>query len=452
MSHFLARRAGAAAPALQFIAQTLAGLSLWLLTLAVSSAAHAELASLGALLPVSEGTRALNILAHQDDDIGIMPALSEVLADGGSVLTVYLTAGDAAFGCQSYVVGRERGIKQAYERLAGLAPGGDHWQPDQLLQLGEKQLRLVAMRTRPIALLFVGIANSPLFSANALLRLWTGEVTQVSTFPDTRVGTPPGASDRYTRAQLLDTLGELITAYQPTQLSLLDSTGVWPASVPFEHPEHVASGLFGLAALQQVGGARPFRIYRGYNVQFEPANESAADLLLKQQTFDAYWPHDRKICRTFLTDVCPTGPRHNLQLCDDPVGTYGSLWTRDYSITSVRGRSGRVRGPSGLCFDAGLAAAGSALTLSTCDANRTAQRLALELDGTIRLDGTWLCITRQSALVLEPCTGTLDQQFTLTSDGKLRGPDASCMRDTASTLSLTSCSADTNQRGFALLE
>lgn len=408
--------------------------------------------------PISSPRRLLSIVAHEDDDLGLQsPSLARAVAAGSAVRTVYLTSGDAGFGCESYVVGRERGIRLAYERMLGLS-AGEHWQPDTLLELAGKHVRLVTMKAHPVSLVFVGLANAALVDPNKLLALWSRQVASLTTIPDARRA---GHVDTYDREQLIELLRALIVDYRADELYTLDSSRIFPPDLPSDHVDHVASALFALAARQRAEVAGGLTQFRGYNILLEPANLSPEESALKEQIFDTYWPHDAKICRGALTtDVCRGGGGPNLQVCDDRDLVYDGFVPRQYGASALLGRTGVVRGAGGsgelACLTAKGRDPGSALELAPCTGDES-QRFVLRAHGGITAyDGT-LCVSAQGEssgpLLLQPClAGARTQQLLLTGDGRLRGPDATCVRVEQVTPSVVDCDGLPAKPGFALEE
>ena len=98
---------------------------------------------------------AMNIVAHQDDDLLFQsPALISAIRDGLCVRTVYVTAGDANDSAD-YWTSRENGVKAAYAQLAGVA---NTWTTT---DAG------IAGHPIPVATLDRGIENLPGFHAVA---------------------------------------------------------------------------------------------------------------------------------------------------------------------------------------------------------------------------------------------------------------------------------------------
>jgi LmbE family N-acetylglucosaminyl deacetylase len=413
-----------------------------------------------------DGARTLQIVAHEDDDLGLMlPTLQYTIASGATVETVFLTAGDAGFGngyptdsqapsCQSYWQGREEGIKQSYAKMAGLATSAP-WTTT-MRTFNGRLVRQLQLNGKPVFLLFMGLPNPPLEATASLLNLWQGVATSLQTVRDSRL-TP---RQTYSREDLIVTLTQIIADFAPQHINTLDSTRIYQEALPYEHPDHVASALFALAAKQRWATTHTTRMYRAYNIMFEAENLSSADEASKTAIWNTYWPNDKKICTTGQADVCAGNPT-NIQTCDDSAIVYDFQQSRLYTIGTVQGVAGLIRGPasgsSRLCLKASALSAGSAVLLATCDPASPQQQWQLRKDDTLRASAT-LCATstfspgaRNTALTLQTCgTNLASQKFALDTAGKLRGPDATCVEASGTALTTRECSNASGQLSWAL--
>lgn len=402
----------------------------------------------------SYGVRTLNIVAHQDDDIlGLNPNLAYTVAKGVTVRTVYVTAGDAGFGCQGYWVGREHGMKLFYEKMAGMTPGTGVWTEAPLV-LGGKTMRLLSLTGKPISLVFMGLPNQDV----SVRELWSGAIPSLPTVPDTRL-----PNQTYTRAELIETLRLLMVNFDARHVNTLDSSKVWGDSLPFDHPDHVGTGLFALAAKERYTTQHTAAMHRMYNSVFEANNLSAQDTQLRTDLFAVYYPHDRKICTTGTADVCPEPHITNTQSCDDPNVLYTNFYPFFYPIDFAYGTSGMLRAPAltdgtPQCLKANADTAGSALVRAACDPASALQHWQLRKDGTLRHVGSGRCAsstfaagTRGAGVTLQSCVaGATSQKFSLTTVGQLRGPDATCVQGAGASLTVQECSNNAQQRSWSL--
>jgi hypothetical protein len=293
---------------------------------------------------------------------------------------------------------------------------------------------------------FIGLPNPALFSSDppegAIQKLWLRQVSEVSTLPyDGRSGI-----DRYNREQLIETLRALMVEFAPQDVRVLDASQQQIPIYPFEHIDHMGSAMFATAAFQRYAKADALTFYPLYSVQFFAENLSPSTTQLRRDMFNAYRPFDAKMCSTTLTTICSV-----LTNCD-PIDIYEAFWPRSYPVDTVRGSSKQLRSPSGLCLETN----GSTVRLAFCDVARSAQRWTLERGGVVRNAATSQCLAATSAnagtaLSQSTCTRNAAQQFYLTSQGQLRGPDATCVRDGLGPVTLAECAVDLFQLGWKLL-
>jgi LmbE family N-acetylglucosaminyl deacetylase len=226
----------------------------------------------------------LTVVAHQDDDLlFINPAVSDDIAAGRCVVTVFVTAGDAGLG-RSYWQRREQGPMAAYAAMAG-SPA--RWQEDTVVVAGRSLTRRTLSGTR-ISLLFLRLPDAhsdPRHHQESLQRLWLGEIPTVRSL-DT--GTP------YTRKALIKTLSTLMDRYQPDEIRTLDYAHPYGDG---DHTDHHTVGYFTYAA--QAGYPTPHRIsgYLGYGVAARPPNLTDPVRDEKLAVFLTYAPNDRRVCQ-----------------------------------------------------------------------------------------------------------------------------------------------------------
>jgi hypothetical protein len=380
--------------------------------------------------------RALYIVAHQDDDLNLMnPDMMNDLAQGAAVQTVYLTSGDAGFTCPAYTQGREAGVKVAYAQILAVP---NVWDESELALPG-KLIRLLSLRGTRLRLAFVGLHNSGLFERGLpdLEQLWNGKIP----FAESRLYDGRSRSDRYTRAELIDTLAHIMAEFAATHINTLDSSGLQPLVWPFDHSDHVHSALFGLAAAQRYT-AVPVGMYRAYNFAFEQENVAPALAATKLAAFQAYSRHDGKICNTPTTTIC------NMEApCDDP-SLYAGYDKRQYRVIVYQNVRGVLRGPMGQCLQADFSSARA--LLAPCEPMNPAQHWRVGTDQSVRHAYSALCLSvtpvvRGAPVGLSPCSGELGQRFVLTAHTQLRGPDATCVQAEGGRLTIEECTLDGRQ-------
>jgi LmbE family N-acetylglucosaminyl deacetylase len=375
--------------------------------------------------------RVFNMVAHPDDDLGLMnPDLLFAIERGARVQTVIMTAGNAAFACLDYAAGREAGMKEAYALMAGRE---NRWS-ESTLRIAGHSMRRVTLEDSEISLVFLGLSDDLSYQ---LRRLWQGDDERISTWPDAR-----RPAETYTRDELVSVLLELLRAFDPTQVHTNDASLLYPQFFPFDHPDHAHAGLFSLLALEAYEKHPPLRMYRAYNIQFDPANVPSETAERTWHVFETYFAHDAKVCSGLATTICDTPTE-----CNDPNLFYVSMKARQYSIGMVRGSS-TLQGPLATCLERSA----GAVVAGTCPGASVLWRL--ESDDTVRDIAGEQCISAPldpaGTLRMAPCIGSPNQRFRVTERGQLRGPGARCAQVSGDKLTLAACADVKAQLGFVL--
>jgi LmbE family N-acetylglucosaminyl deacetylase len=229
-------------------------------------------AGMPATLQVAPGERLLVVAPHPDDEtIGAGGLVQRVLARGGSVRIVVLTAGD--------------GYVQAVARGAGR--GGAR--PGDYLAYGERRLResRAAVRAlgggRRVRLEVLGFPDGgllPLLKAH-----WPRRRPERS--PTTRRERPPygEAVDRRVRYDGEDLERELAAVLRETRPTIVVFPD--PADV---HPDHRAAGLFTLLALRAAAPESPWPRLLAYLVHWPDWPPGWRDAALDPTTRDGLTP------------------------------------------------------------------------------------------------------------------------------------------------------------------
>jgi LmbE family N-acetylglucosaminyl deacetylase len=228
--------------------------------------------------------RSLNVVAHQDDDLlFINPAVSDDIASGRCVVTVFITAGDAGRRA-AYWRGREMGAMAAYAAMADVP---NEWFEDTMLVAGHRVARLSLMHTK-IVLLFLRLPDAkgnPVRPGESLQGLWRGQIRTIGALD---------SAERYTRTGLIHTLTSLMDAYQPDEIRTLDYEGSYGDG---DHADHHTAGYLTYEAQRNYRSAHRISGYLGY-----PAEQRAENLAedvrdRKLDYFLAYAPFDPKVCQ-----------------------------------------------------------------------------------------------------------------------------------------------------------
>lgn len=252
-------------------------------------------AALAAADQPAPGERFLQVVAHPDDDLLFMsPDLYGSVLRGLPTVTVYLTAGEGMAGVDdgrdpsAYARAREEGLRAAYAYLAGVR---DVWREGTLRADG-LELRTAVLADRPrVRLVFARLPDGGDPRADgggdALTRLWEGR-SCVRRFA--------AAFERpcLRRGNVLRLLRALYARFRPTVLRTLDPDPP-AAGRHCDHPDHVASARFALAA----AGGLALRVvsYRGYPMTWWAPNVDARARELKRRVFGVYRAHDYRAAR-----------------------------------------------------------------------------------------------------------------------------------------------------------
>ncbi|MDB4986554.1 MAG: Rhs family protein [Myxococcaceae bacterium] len=421
--------------------------------------------------------RTMVFVAHEDDDVGLLtPDSFHTIRAGRTFQSVVLTAGDAGFvDCadqNGYIKGREEGELAAYARMAKVPFDPNNpaavWTavtPNPKLPNTGMTYRKYFLTSHPnISVIYLSLPNND--KVKGLADLWNAhdDSLKIQTWRQEK----RRPVDQFTRQTLIATLLELMVQFQPTHISTLDSSELYPPSYPFDHPDHINSALFALAASQHYTTPHTFRTYRTYNPMFtEPANVSANDTAVKLQLLTDYSVHDawfpnqsNNFCPLGVVSICGS----SLEPCQDPSIFWPGFQARQWTATPTQGNRsvGAIAGPFNKCLQASGTTPGSSVSLATCSVALASQSWKVNADYTIRQKSSGLCVTaagaasafrpRGTGLTLQACpvTPSFEQQFFLTTDGQLRGPDATCVAAAGNALSIQECSNDDSKLSFRL--
>lgn len=236
------------------------------------------------------GPTLLSFWAHPDDDIIFAnPTISDAIAAGECVRTVFLTAGDAGKGLD-YMQARELGILRAYNAMRGQE---GLWHADEItLDSGLHIRRLTPDADPRISVAYVRLPDGNIsdggFSATGfatLSKLFDGSVGTLS---------PVGSGPAVSREQLVASLREIADAVRPSRTLTHIPRG--SAFAPGDHPDHSVVGSLVREALGSDAAVGPgIRYFVGYPSQDLPANVGGAILDAKVDTYRIYTQQDRVI-------------------------------------------------------------------------------------------------------------------------------------------------------------
>lgn len=232
----------------------------------------------------------LTVWAHPDDDIIFgNPSISDAIAAGQCVRSVFITAGDAGRG-MPYVTSRELGILRAYNHMRG---SGDFWtSQDVTLNTGLHLTRFSPNDSSRISVLFLRLPDGNITGAGFPS---TGSVT-ISKLIDGAVPTisPVDGGPAVSAAQLTGSVTEIAEALQPAQTLTHIPRG--SAFAPGDHPDHSTVGAIVRGSVGAVPAAAPgIRYFVGYPSMDLPVNLGGGQLDAKVETYRIYAKEDSVI-------------------------------------------------------------------------------------------------------------------------------------------------------------
>ena len=233
---------------------------------------------------------ALNVIAHQDDDLLFMnPAIANEIESGKCIRTVYVTAGDDGQSA-NYWQGREEGAKAAY---ASMYQRADNWQSTKALISGH-EFEVATLNGVPsMSLMFLhlpdGSPSGEGFGDNrneTLQKLRTGSIKSIHAI---------GGKTSYTTSELIHSLSVVMNLDRPETIN----TQAYGAELEGgDHSDHQAVGYFTDQARHSYRGGYTFSVYLGYQSGHLPVNLNEADSAMKQAVFATYEQYDTAICTT----------------------------------------------------------------------------------------------------------------------------------------------------------
>ncbi len=227
------------------------------------------------------------VWAHADDDIIFAnPHLAGVIASGGTLRTVFVTAGDAGRGL-AYAEQREAGIRAAYDLMRGSA---SPWETREMTLLsGARVTRFVPTDDPRLSITMLRLPDGNL-SAKGFPSTGDAGLTQLinGTVPVLR---PIDDGPTLDASRLADTVAELIHAGSPDHVT---------TNIPHEsafargdHPDHSCVGSLVRAVAPSVGvPAEAVTYYVGYPSQHQPVNVEGEALDAKVGVYETYASKD----------------------------------------------------------------------------------------------------------------------------------------------------------------
>lgn len=336
----------------------------------------------------------LYVVAHQDDDLLFMnPDIQNSIRAGNVVRTLYVTNGQGGAGLP-FVTVRENGVRAAYAVMAGVP---NVW-TDELLSVNGHLIRASRLAGSNVSLNFLRLPTSD--KAANLLTLW--ELSSPSITSDDGANT-------FTRDDLIATMAAFMAIGPAQRVSTLNSTGTDSA----DHVDHLYAARFAQAAHEALTTPHALSIYVGYATRSMLSNLHADEIEEKEAAFAAYAAFDY-----FIGTSLPCTPGASSAYCE---------WLgRQYSFSSDPDGPGRLGVSDSRCLaiDSATPYSGAWLNLDSCHA-AGAHRFNLQ-NGRIELGG--YCATQVGwSVALKPCNDSMQQRFTMTNNGQIRGRLARCL-------------------------
>lgn len=232
----------------------------------------------------------MSVWAHPDDDIIFgNPTISDAIAAGECVRTVFVTAGDAGKGL-GYVEARELGILHAYNDMRGTDGLWDT--ADLLLESGVHARRLTPQGDPRISVLFLRLPDGNITGAGftstgfaTVSRLFDGQIPAVS---------PVDGGVSVSRDQVMASVRDLAREFAPERLLTHIPRG--SSFAPGDHPDHSVVGSIVRDALSGDPAVAPgIRYVVGYPSEMLPRNLDGAVLDAKVDTYRIYSQQDEVI-------------------------------------------------------------------------------------------------------------------------------------------------------------
>lgn len=245
-----------------------------------------------------DGETLLTIWAHPDDDLIFgNPTISDAIAAGQCVRTVFLTAGDAGKGI-GYAHSRELGILRAYNDMRG---AGGLWDSTVLtLDSGLRVERLTPQGDGRISILFVRLPDGNITGGGFDS---TGHATLSALLDGATASLAPvDGGPAVDRAHLSASLTELAAALHPTRTLTHVPRG--SAYALGDHPDHSAVGTWVRETIGHNPAAAPgIRYFIGYPSKDLPQTLDGAVLDAKVETYRIYTQQD-EVVRCADRDSC----------------------------------------------------------------------------------------------------------------------------------------------------
>lgn len=231
-----------------------------------------------------QGKSLVTVVGHMDDDLFFVdPGISTAARQGACVTTVFVIGGSSGAGFD-YVPVRETASKAAYARMFGVA---SNWTTD-TISVGDNKLMRVSLVGKPnVSLVFMRVPGGNVRGGDVpLANVFDNASMSLTSWSYT--AQQSGATNTYTRANLIATVKGLIEGFGATQVFALN-----PDTLPYiEHPDHIYSARLTREALRQVGQNLPVSYHETYPTAGRVANVSPTETQIKRDLLGAYMQNE----------------------------------------------------------------------------------------------------------------------------------------------------------------
>jgi GlcNAc-PI de-N-acetylase len=389
----------------------------------------------------------VTVVAHLDDDLlFVNPGISDRLHAGWCIVTVHLIGG-ANDSKLTYVLRHERGVRQAYARMAGVP---DQWSESTVSIAGQPMHRMALKAAPRVVLLEMRLPGGQVRGGRVPLGLLWDEGETIASYPMNADGS--GGVARYDRAALAATLGVILS--RATLIYTLN-----PDTVPFvEHPDHIYAARITREAARDVGAQAPLSYHLTYVTSALPMNVPAEKTQQKRdevasyfaidggdtaQVFGEYEWNGDWVARRYAIDARVGGGSHEVGM--PAINLVNARTSQCLSA----GASGGSPGPG----------AHAAPRLAACDGGLAQQWRWQPLpsypgnphDAALVNASTSRCVAeRHAALVEETCDpGDIAQRFTPWDFGIVRTPFDHCLGEKDGAPALAPCDSLTTAYRWA---
>ncbi|MEJ8794872.1 FG-GAP-like repeat-containing protein [Trinickia caryophylli] len=371
----------------------------------------------------------VTLVAHLDDDLlFVNPGISERLRDGWCIVTVHLIGG-ADSSRFDYVLARERAIRQAYARMAGVP---NAWHESTAVVAGRPVHRMVLAAAPRVTLYELRLPGGEVRGGRVPLGLVWDEGATISTYP--MAGDGSGAT-RYDRAALKATVGALLAP--ATLIYTLN-----PDTVAFlEHPDHIYAARVAREAASAAGLDKRVRYHLTYVTAGMPANVSPAATQAKRDQAASYFAFDGGDIGQIFGEYEWNGDWVARRYAFDAPGA------------EHRGGNGPgtalVNARTSRCLTAAAAPGTAGIGLAPCDGGPAQRWRWASLPGypgnphgaALVNAATAQCVAERAGRLVEArCDdGDLAQRFTPWDFGIVRTPRGHCLGERQGAIALSAC-------------